>query len=239
MTNGRLAILVPSRGRPLTFLRFVESWLATTAGCSDIIVRNGTADPCYHEYDSFEGLPNLIRYVGDDAPYAGSITGNAGYLPAQQEMWERYPGYAAYLSIEDDCTFEEKGFDKTLLDMLSFYPNAVGCVRMTDLANQIEVYCVSAGWTSALGWMWPSEGGEPAFKIMPYICPSLYRADGPRFCHHPLLRSHGYQGHERRGALETPGIVEKFHGEGTKMEQWLFENITRLHDTLMKAAQCD
>jgi hypothetical protein len=233
--NGRLAILVPSRGRPITFARFAETWLARTAGCSDIIVRNGSDDPSAPEYAEFDGIPGIIRYVGDDGLFRDTITGNAGYLPAQQEMWEKYPGYAAYMCTEDDTTFEETNFDTTLLALFNNFPNRVGMVKCLDLACQIEIQCFSDTWCNALGWLWPKEGGEPFFNAMPVLADGLATL-GPAMCHHPLLRSHGYTGNERRGAMETPDIVAKFHGETRRMEGWLNANYIQLRQKIKEAA---
>ena len=234
-TNGRLAILVPSRGRPLTFARFLESWAADSAGVSDIILRNGSFDPLVDSYLDFEGFPNLIRYVGNDAPYKDSMTGNAGYLPAQQEMWERFPGYAAYLSIEDDCVFEEKGFDKKILAQFLLFPNRCGMLRLHDHSDEIECYAFSDVWCNALGYLWPDVAGETGFKVMPVIAEELIRK-GPAFRHLPLLRSHGYTGNERSGSLEIPGIVEKFMREGMRMESWFQTNAKRMQKKIHAAA---
>ncbi len=209
----------------------MHSW----SGASDVIVRCGSHDPELEGYHYLASFPEIKHYVGDDDPYKDSITGNAGYLPAQQEMYERYPGYSGYLSIEDDCTFEEKFFDRRILDLFDRFPNRCGMVRLHDLAQQIESYAFSDVWCNALGCLWPAKAGEPGFKIMPVIAGNLI-TQGPRFRHRPLLRSQGYTGDERRGALETPGIVEKFHGEGERMELWLSHNVHLLRQRLQRAA---
>jgi hypothetical protein len=118
------------------------------------------------------------------------------------------------------------------------FPRRVGMIKLPDLSGQIEVQCFSAEWCKALGFLWPREAGEPAFKAMPSLVGKGMYMDGTgaTFRHRPLLRSHGYTGSERAGALEIPGIVEKFYTQGVQMEEWLLHNVGAMRARLTKAA---
>lgn len=237
-TNGRLAICVPSRGRPKTFLRFLQSFYRhATPGLSEVILRNGENDPSKDAYEPFtEGMPNLIRFVGRDTGF-NSCDGTAGYCTAQQDIWERYPDYSAYLCIEDDCVLESPGFDRWLLDALNNFPNRVGMIELIDRSQQVQVQCFSAEWCNALGFLCHPEVGEPAFKMAVYLAsPGLIaRGDGAHFSHYALL---GDTGTERSGSPKwTDGTVTRFYEQERFMfNEWLPKHGRELRKRLEDAA---
>lgn len=208
ITNGRLAILVPSRGRPQSFLRLMESFLKTTTGCADLILRNGDADPRYHEYSSFEGFPHVIRVVGPDTGFKSSWRGTAGYNPAQQDLWKRFPGYAAYLCIEDDCVFHTQDWDRWVLSSFDVFPGRVGVTELYDRSQTIHCLAMSAEWCGALGYLCHPDLAENAFEqtvVLANMSPKqIQGARGKaEFTHLPHVRAYGYTGNERIGAVEV------------------------------------
>jgi len=224
VNNGKLAICVPSRGRPLAFARFLDSFLETSDGAADVLLRNGEADPTKDEYAVFEDVPGLIRVVGTDEGF-NSVSGNAGYNCAQQDLYERFPDYSAYLSIEDDCVLHTRGFDTQLLSMLDDFPGRVGCLHLYDRAQTIHVMCVSAEWCSALGWFFDPQVGEQGFNQMLNLAqraPAQFaKAVSVQFTHFPHLRSYGYTGNERAGALEQPAVVRSFYDQEAMLNDWM------------------
>jgi hypothetical protein len=211
-----------------------------TPGLSDLIIRNGSSDPTAPEYQNYSiAVPDVIRYIGDDEPYRGSITGNAGYCPAQQEMWERYPGYAAYLTLEDDTVLHTKGFDRNLLATFDFFPGRVGYVQLYDRAQTIEVQCFSAEWCNALGHLCNPEVGETAFILSRLLAGEkmmMYAGERAEFTHYPLLKEYGYTGDERPGALSMPEQVAKFRKQEAEMLVWMRDNGNLLRAKLEVAA---
>lgn len=237
--NGKLAICVPSRGRPKTFARFLASvYQHYTPELSDIIVRNGENDDSkdlYKQY--FAGLPGVIHFVGPDSGFKTSVDGTAGYCVAQQDIWERFPDYSAYLCIEDDCVLESSGFDRWLLDRLDKFPNRVGMIELVDRANQVQCQCFSAEWCNALGFLCHPDVGEPAFKLSVYLAtPGLIaRGEGAQFTHRPLL---GDTGAERSGSPKwTDGTVARFYQQEEYMNNvWIPKNEWLLRNRLEVAA---
>jgi hypothetical protein len=239
MKNGKLAILVPSRGRPTTFARFMASWMATTSGASDLILRNGEDDPLADLYAAFEGTPNLIRVLGTDRGF-NSVGGNAGYNCAQQDLWERFPDYSAYLSIEDDCILHTPNFDTMLLRMFDDYPGRVACLELYDRSQTIHCPCLSAEWCDALGFLFHPDVGEHGFYqvldlAMTY--PAQFgKAVSVQFTHYPHLREYGYNGDERPGALSQPAVVEAFKHQARALVNWMSKNRQSAKAALMRAS---
>lgn len=224
MKNGRLAICVPSRSRPLAFARFLDSYLATAHGYADVLLRNGEADPLKDEYAVFEDCPGLIRVVGTDEGF-NSVSGNAGYNCAQQDLWERYPDYSAYWSIEDDCVINTPGFDTQLLSMFDDFPKRVGLLLPHDWSNTIKCPVMSAEWCDALGWMFDPQVGEHGFNQVLHLAqmyPAQFaKAVSVQFTHQPLLRNYGYTGNERPGSMEQPEVVNKFYEQTALYDEWM------------------
>ena len=231
--NGRLAILVPSRGRPRTFARFVESWAMTSSGVSDILLRTGEADPLASAYEAFDEIPAIIRTHGPDTGFNSTWAGTAGYNPAQQDLYTRFPNYAAYLCIEDDCVLETPGFDAWLLRAVKGFPGRVGVIELQCLSppdRNCFCLCLSDGWCRTLGYLCHPDLGENAFEqtiVLANMPPLMIRSGkgGAEFTHHPHLRDRGYTGDERPGALAQPDVVAAF----TEQEDMMFNQWLPLH----------
>lgn len=243
MSNGRLAICVPSRGRPRTFARFLDSFYRHgSLGLTDVLLRNGERDPLRDGYSMFEGMPNVIRVVGPDDGFNTTWVGSAGYAPAQQDLYERYPDYSAYLCIEDDTVLETNAFDDWLLARLGDFPGRVGMIELYDRSQTIHVQCFSAEWCRAVGHLCNPEVGELAFELALRLANSaFYRSGkgGAEFTHMPLLPQYGYSGTERPGALSMPEVVSNFY---TKRE-WFYHEWVPLNEAceralLEEAARC-
>ena len=212
VTNGKLAILVPSRGRPQTFLRFLESFYkCMTPGLSDVILRNGLSDPLLVGYEVFESLPNVHRVVGTDEGFNSTWAGTAGYCPAQQDLYTRFPDYAAYLCIEDDTVLASVGFDRWLLDAFDDFEGRKGMVELYDRAQTIHVQCFSAEWCQALGYLCNPAIGEIAFLFARYLAGNNRFKSGKghaEYTHIPLLRATDT---ERPGAMLQPKVTGEFY----------------------------
>jgi hypothetical protein len=202
---------VPSRGRPDAFARFLDSFEGTTAGVSDVILRNGEGDPTVEVYGKFAS--RVKRFVGSDSGYNTTWEGTAGYAPAQQDIWERHPGYAAYLTIEDDTVLHTEGFDKILLAEFDRFPDRVGALELADRAGTITVQCFSREWIARVGALCLPAVGEQAFDVSRELAKAAgrYAASTVEFTHVPHLGTYGYGGDERPGAMELPGVPDRFY----------------------------
>lgn len=241
--NGRLAICVPSRGRPRTLERLVQSWIGLSAGCSDLIVRNGEADPSRDDYREFDSVPNLIRYVGPDDGFNTTWVGTAGYAPAQEDIYRRYPEYSAYLCLEDDTVLHSRRFDAAILAAIAALPGRVGVVKMHDRSQTITCLAISDSWCKALGYLCCPEIGETAFLQTVALASNLMMLhDGhgyAEFTHLPHLRDYGYEGNERPGAMTMPDVVNRFHEQERHLfQEWMPRNGPEAKERLRAAAQC-
>jgi hypothetical protein len=204
-----------------------------------VLLRNGEADPIKDEYARFEGIPYLHRVVGPDEGFKSTWAGTAGYNPAQQDLYERFPNYAAYLCIEDDCVLHTPGFDRWLLEAFDEFPGRVGLIELIDRSHTIHVTAHSAEWCSALGWLCCPEVGEQAFRLSLRLAsahPPMYMAGaGAQFTHMPCVRAYGYTGNERQGAIEQPEVVRNFFDQEAALSAWIDKHFDEYKCRLMNA----
>lgn len=239
----RLALCVPSRGRPKVMARFVASFYRChTPGVSDLIIRNGEKDTS--DYTMFDDLgPEVIRFVGPDDGFNTTWVGTAGYAPAQQDIYERYPGYDAYLCIEDDTVLETPGFDTWLLAEFDKFPNRVGMIELYDRSQTIHCQCFSKEWLKTIGYLCIPAVGEHAFEVSRALAGQAFLRPGvgAEFTHYPCVRSYGYTGDERAGAVEPSNAdspVARFYVEQDRVNnEWMPEHADALRARLEKEAR--
>lgn len=241
MANGRLAVLVPSRGRPKVFARFLDSFLEHNAGLADVILRVGDTDLQKDAYNRFIGIPGLVHVVGPDEGFNSTWAGTAGYNPAQQDLYERFPNYAAYLSIEDDTVLHDDAFDLSLLQELDKFSGRVGLIELYDRSQTIHCPCVSAEWCEALGYLFSPEVGEHGFYQLLQLAqtePVQYLSGRgvAQFTHYPHLREYGYTGDERPGALAQPAVTEAFKSQARALVEWKRTSFRQAKDALLRKA---
>jgi hypothetical protein len=209
--------------------RFVASFYRChTPGVSDLIIRNGEKDTS--DYTMFDDLgPEVIRFVGPDDGF-NTWDSTAGYAPAQQDIYERYPGYDAYLCIEDDTVLETPGFDTWLLAEFDKFPNRVGMIELYDRSQTIHCQCFSKEWLKTIGYLCIPAVGEHAFGVSLALAGrAFFRLGvGAQFTHYPCVRSYGYAGNERAGAMENGN---------EPVRQWYYEQWEQIfHDWIPQHA---
>jgi hypothetical protein len=145
LTNGRIAILLPSLGRRALFQRWYDSFLATsvTDKC-DIFMWNVDDDPALHEYDDVPA--HIIRHHGPrDHRWFG-------FVNCTNELYKLHPGYSYYMSAEDDVVMLEHGWDKRVLEFFQSLPVAGNVVKFEDNAHCIDSYIIDSAYTDAAGY---------------------------------------------------------------------------------------
>ena len=158
--NGRVAILLPSRGRRPELDRLLASFDATHTGHADIFVRNGEHDPTLAAYADLVH-PRVTRIVGTDTGFG--IWPDAGHCYAMEDLWRRNPGYSVYTMMEDDCTFPDAGWDQSLLAGFDQFPNRVGLLQWVVSGGPALIFAASDAWTSALGYFQYPPLGEAGY----------------------------------------------------------------------------
>lgn len=234
----RLALCVPSRGRPRVLANFVESFLSRRTGCSTLIIRNGEKDTA--DYSAFDDLgPDVIRVVGPDDGFNTTWVGTAGYAPAQQDIYERFPDFDAYLCIEDDTIIETRGFDERLLKGFDRFPNRVGMIELFDRTQTIHVQCFSKEWIAAVGHLCIPAVGELAHEVSIALAPCWVDMD-TQFTHYPCVRAFGYTGNERAGAVETNNADLRnryYQQRAWVFNEWLPQHGPRLRQQIARARE--
>ncbi len=214
--NGRLALLVPSRGRPAVLADLIDSFEKThTPGLSDLIFRNGEDDPIWSEYLTYEDHPTIMRVLGSDKGFGWPT---AGYCLAIEDLRHRFPHYSYYAMMEDDCLLLEKGWDAEVIRLINEDPQKLRVVHFTDVSNQIHAMATSAEWINAVGHFLAPELREKGFdglltlaKSMDAIC------DGPKIQHCPVPPSRGRAGFIYSGYKD---IQQYWHEDVTAFNQW-------------------
>lgn len=148
--SGRIAVLIPSRNRPMHLARAIAS-VRETGVRADIL--------CYIDDDQallYRGLMEDERLVLHKGPRIGPA-------PAANALVSAYPGYAAYGLITDDTTITTPGWDEWLLKVMADYPYAVVSPRH-NLGEHVDMPFVSRQWIDLVGW---------------YACPGMVHYSWP------------------------------------------------------------
>jgi hypothetical protein len=139
--NGRVLILVPSRGRNLALKRMIESVLLTSTQ-ADVAV--------YIDDDQWETHYRPEHMVTSKL----TVGPRMGPVEAMNYLIEVNPGYDVYGAAVDDCTFVSHGWDKWALSAAKSLPNAVGMVAPYNHGSKrMDFPWATEAWIKALGWL--------------------------------------------------------------------------------------
>lgn len=115
--NGRILVMCASRGRTSRFARMVDS-VRKTATIADIVV--------YVDDDQTEEYGPLITSLGDGIRML--VGPRIGQCASLNHLAKKCPGYEAYGSATDDCTFETEGWDKWVMNAKAGFRGGVGLI---------------------------------------------------------------------------------------------------------------
>ncbi len=212
MSNERVAVCVPSRGRRVQFQAFLDSFDATHTGHAQVLLRNGLYDPDLESYSDIDH-PCVTRMVGRDDGFEGWPT--SGYCFAMQDLWWHHPGFAAYSMMEDDCTLLDEGWDHTLLDRFAMFPDRVGLVRWE--VGGITVLAASREWCERLGYFMLRELREQAWEGLLLLAGARI-IDGPRLAHWPQAR--GQYRNDMGFSRMDPEVVALYQADCARLAAW-------------------
>lgn len=134
----RIAVLIPSRNRPMHLARAVDSVLSTSTK-ADVVA--------YVDEDQRELYRGLMPGGRFSIHYGPRI----GPAPSANALVAASPGYAAYGLITDDTTIVTKAWDDWVLKVLSDIPMAVIDPRH-NLGEHVDMPFVSRKWIETVGW---------------------------------------------------------------------------------------
>ena len=140
---SRVAVLIPSRGRPESLKGSIQSVL-DTASVADVHCWIDSDQQADYEaiQANFAGNPRVTFVFGD----------RVGPVAAANELVRLSPGYKAYGLITDDTQMVTWGWDAWVLFALESMPLAVISPRH-NLGEHVDMPFVSAEWLKIVGWL--------------------------------------------------------------------------------------
>ena len=150
--DDRIAVLVPSRGKPGLLMSSSRSAFNTSSRV-DLFAYVADDDPKLAEYRAMKPSdlgcpPGSVAQIHFGPPL--------GYGPGTNRLWELHPGYRAYFTGEDDYEYVHPGWDQAYLDALP--ADGVGLVCCNILHNRtlwsgFHTVMVGGPWAAALGYV--------------------------------------------------------------------------------------
>ena len=140
-----LAVVCPSRGRPIQCQKMVESVLQTSK--ADVLVYVDQDDVPSHRMSFWDERAKLT--IGEPIGRGNAV--NA--------LCRAFPDYRAYLMVSDDIVFVRPGWDAEIEAAMDAFSNDIGLVHLKGSNTQqskgepwVNWACVSRTWLDTLGW---------------------------------------------------------------------------------------
>lgn len=141
MSNGRIAVLCPSRGRPDLALEAYKS-VVSTSSSADVFMP--IEEDQQDAYSALYGLPRLSISVHGRSPATVRINDAA----------RRASGYEVMCGFVDDARFETPAWDAWTLETIRSFPGHIGVVMAHHNGDPGGGFpFVSGRWVSAIGFM--------------------------------------------------------------------------------------
>jgi len=147
MSNGKIAVLIPTKERLEDFIIFADSWMNTTEGKSDVIVGIDIGDETYEE-------------IKDKYPFIYEYIKPKPFLDILNELALKYSDEYDYVGfMEDDCNFNTNGWETAFINKIEeIGDNAI--VWGNDLLNGeslVGLPFMNSKIIKKLGYMCPPE----------------------------------------------------------------------------------
>lgn len=143
MSNGRVAVLCPTRDRPEDLEELIQSVLLTTTR-ADVLV--------YVDDDQQALYPNVI---GPDAPknLLYLIGPRVGPVASANALVKQYDDYSIYGLVTDDATLTTPHWDEWALAATDKFPNRICVISpFHNQGNHVDMPFVTREWIAAAGW---------------------------------------------------------------------------------------
>lgn len=141
----RIAILVPTRGRPDKLLNLANSACETASGEVEIYAYVDKSDPKKAEY---KGLPAQNKHikiiVGPDTTVAWAVNVLAEKADSDVVM-----------PLGDDTTFKTHTWDSVVAETAAKYPEGLWMCGFNDGRKGFSHVAYDKQWFKALGYWWP------------------------------------------------------------------------------------
>lgn len=230
MSNGKILVCVPSRGRPDVVREMLTSFRDThTSGLSDVLVRTGEKDPVAKKYTGISlEFKDVIWHHGTDEGFGWPT---AGYCLAIEDIVKRFPDYSYYMMLEDDCLLLTPGWDRWMIERFEDFPNRIGMIHLT---SSIHALVVSRQWIDTLGFFQPPVLREQAFNGLLDIGAAGFMVEGTGCVidHRPVSADRG-----RPGFIFTgyPEIQSYWAADEAALTKWRAEELPGLIERLREA----
>jgi len=146
--KNKIAVLIPTRERISDFIIFADSWVNTTNGLSDVIIRIDNDDTTYEEIK--HKYPQFIYEYGERKPF----------LELLNELAVKYSDDYKYIGfMEDDCNFVTPHWEQSFISRLELI-GKYGIVWGNDLINNdrlVGLPFMTSSIVKTLGYMCPPE----------------------------------------------------------------------------------
>jgi hypothetical protein len=151
MSNGRVLVICPSRDRPQSLYRMIESFVATSTHARLVVVIDDDQTDMY----DLGGFGDRVSCVVKSPPKAGpAATYNA--------VWSSTPA-EVYGALTDDCEFLTHGWDDVVLELREKMPGRVGLIApwsnvkdfegtVIDEIDYVQFSFITKEWGAALGY---------------------------------------------------------------------------------------
>lgn len=143
----RMAVFVPSRGRPHNIAQLIDAWQDTFSWHADLFVALDEDDP---------SLPDYLALDWSSRAWTGNVVGPRRRLgPTLNWLAENYPAYGAIGFMGDDHRPRTPYWDETIVNVLN---EMGGIVYGNDLFQGERLptaVFMTADIVRTLGWMCP------------------------------------------------------------------------------------
>jgi len=141
MSNGRIAVLCPSRGNPEGLAKLIESVKNTSERAAVIT---------YVERPQ----AGLYREVLSSGPAVWHLGEPGGPAAKANRLVELEPDYDIYGMLPDDSRVLTPGWDRWMIDTVDGFPNRLGVVSAHHNGGDFVNFAfVSRQWIDLLGWL--------------------------------------------------------------------------------------
>lgn len=156
MTNGRIAVLIPTRDRVDGLKRSAGSVMGTSTKADVLFYADDDQYDLYHGVEKADGLRGRIR------DWYGPRIGPA---PAANVLAQKFPEYSIYGMMTDDAVMTTPGWDEWALEVVAQFPNRICVISPShNQGNHVDMPFVTNEWIKQTGW---------------FACPTMYHYAWP------------------------------------------------------------
>lgn len=181
----QLAIVCPSRGRPVECTRMKRS--ALDSSTADVLIYVDSDDPTRRDYLWREQDERAVIHEGPPI----------GRGAAVDALIQAYPDYRMYLIVSDDIVFVRNDWEQQVIEAMDSFGDDIGIVHLASETGESYVNWAIASkkWIDTLGWFnYPGCRNFCQDTILQALAEALDRTVfiEPKAIHHDTLHHPDY-----------------------------------------------